>query len=109
MALPPSHSHAVLPSPRILVPERIERRDNQFRIFVCTRQPAFCPACNGAQQQFRCHPGHNMFRAAEISGTNTPGFNNETGESGEIAMGCFGGTPSCFTILAMVLPLLFPS
>ena len=45
MAPPPSHSQAVLPSPKTLVLERIERTDREFRIFVHSRQSAGCPGC----------------------------------------------------------------
>ena len=45
MAPPPSHSQAVLPNPRILVLERIERVDEQFRLCVTVNQSPACPVC----------------------------------------------------------------
>jgi transposase len=42
----PSDSQAVLPNPRTLVLDRIERNEKTFRIFVYTRQAAVCPTCN---------------------------------------------------------------
>lgn len=46
MEPPPSHSQAVLPSPATLILERIERDENDFRVFVWARQTAHCPVCN---------------------------------------------------------------
>ncbi len=45
MAPPPSHSQAVLPNPRILVLERIERDGEQFQLFVTVNQVPACPVC----------------------------------------------------------------
>lgn len=45
MAVPPSHSQSVLPNPRILILERIERVDEQFWLFVTVNQLPACPAC----------------------------------------------------------------
>ena len=45
MTSPPSHSQKALPQPDILTLDRIEKQEEQFRIFVSTRQSAFCPVC----------------------------------------------------------------
>jgi transposase len=45
MAPPPSHSQAVLPNPRSLILDHVEREQNRFILTVRTRQPAACPKC----------------------------------------------------------------
>ena len=45
MALPPSHSQAMLPGPGLLILERIERDERQFRLFVRVSQRPACPVC----------------------------------------------------------------
>ena len=45
MAPPPCHSQAILPNPGILRLERIERENQQFRLFVRVHQRAACPIC----------------------------------------------------------------
>jgi transposase len=45
MAPPPSHSQAVLPNPKSLILDRVERDQNQFILTVRTRQPVACPRC----------------------------------------------------------------
>jgi transposase len=46
MAPPPSHSQSVLPDPKMLVLDRIERIGNQFVLDVRTRQLPRCPQCS---------------------------------------------------------------
>src|SRR5215217_6250395 len=48
MALPPSHSQAVLPNPGTLTLEKIERCEDHFRIYVRSRQVPLCPDCRQA-------------------------------------------------------------
>src|SRR3954447_6823514 len=50
MAPPPSHSQAVLPNPRILALQRIERVDEQFRLFVTVDQVPACPVCGQSSE-----------------------------------------------------------
>src|SRR5215204_5512858 len=45
MATPPSHSQALLPNPRLLVLERVERSDQQFLLYVTVIQTPACPLC----------------------------------------------------------------
>jgi transposase len=45
MATPPSHSQAVLPNAQILTLERVERTEEQFRLFVTVDQVPSCPMC----------------------------------------------------------------
>jgi transposase len=45
MATPPSHSQAVLPNPRILLLQQVERTEQQFRLFVTVNQLPSCPMC----------------------------------------------------------------
>lgn len=45
MAPPPSHSQAILPNPGLLILERIERAEQQFRLFVRMSQRPACPLC----------------------------------------------------------------
>ena len=45
MALPPSHSQAVLPNPKSLILDCVERDQKRFILTVRTRQPVACPKC----------------------------------------------------------------
>jgi len=44
-ATSPSHSQAILPNPGLLILERIERAEQQFRLFVRMSQRPACPLC----------------------------------------------------------------
>lgn len=48
MVLPPSHSQAILPNPGLLILERIEKGEQQFRLFVRVSQRPACPLCGRA-------------------------------------------------------------
>jgi transposase len=41
----PSHSQALLPNPRILLLDRIERDANRFRLIIHVEQESSCPRC----------------------------------------------------------------
>jgi transposase len=45
MAPPPRHSQAVLPDPKTLILDGVEREQNRFILTVRTRQPTACPKC----------------------------------------------------------------
>ena len=45
MTSTPAHSQEVLPNPDVLVLERVERVDQQFRLFVAVDQKPACPVC----------------------------------------------------------------
>lgn len=45
MAPPPSHSQTILPDPGLLILERVERREQQFRLYVRVSQRPACPLC----------------------------------------------------------------
>src|SRR5215831_9697856 len=45
MAPPPSHSQAILPDPGLLILERVEKGQQQFRLHVRVSQRPACPLC----------------------------------------------------------------
>lgn len=56
MAPPPCHSQAILPNPGILRLERMERENQQFRLFVRVHQRAACPICGNVSTS-----GHSTY------------------------------------------------
>ncbi len=50
MASTPTHSQAVLPNPEVLLLERVERVDKQFRLFAVVDQKPACPVCRRVSQ-----------------------------------------------------------
>ena len=56
----PSHSEALLPNPRILLLDRIERNANRFRLTVHVEQEPSCPLCGEVSRSRHSFYSHHL-------------------------------------------------